>query len=40
MAAHASTAIAAEISKRPGGSFEHLFEDTCDVDAAGNCAIL
>ena len=39
MAAHASTATATEIGKRPGGAFEHLFEDTCDVDAAGNCAI-
>ena len=40
MAAHASTATAAEIAKRPSGSgFEHLFEDTCDVDAVGDEAV-
>ena len=40
MAAHASTATAAEIAKRPSGSgFEHLFEDTCDVDVVGDEAV-
>jgi hypothetical protein len=39
-AAHASTATAAEIAKCPSVSgFEHLFQDTCDVDVVGDGAV-